>query len=103
MHKMCSDASLNLAKFHHKKEPMTRWRYWCTVSFICTLETFLSESFQTTTSGARLNLSISRSAQLLGFSRTAISIGFTKNGVKREKHPVWGSPVGENALFDARG
>ncbi len=30
--------------------------------------------------------SISQSAQLLGFSRTTIE--FTKNGVKREKHPV---------------
>jgi len=26
-------------------------------------------------------------------------LGFTKNGVKREKHPVYGSPVGENALL----
>jgi len=26
-------------------------------------------------------------------------LGFTKNGVKREKHPVCGSPVGENALL----
>jgi len=25
-------------------------------------------------------------------------LGFTKNDVKREKHPVCGSPVGENAL-----
>jgi len=24
---------------------------------------------------------------------------FTKNGVKREKHPVCGSPVGQNALL----
>jgi len=29
-------------------------------------------------------------------------VGFTKNGVKREKHPVCGSPVGE-CLVDARG
>jgi len=26
-------------------------------------------------------------------------LGFTKNGVKREKRPVSGSPVDENALF----
>jgi len=26
-------------------------------------------------------------------------LGFTNNGVKREKHPVCGSPVGENALL----
>jgi len=43
-------------------------------------------------------LNISQSAQLLGFSHTTIS-GFTKNGVKREKHPVCSSPVGENALL----
>jgi len=31
-------------------------------------------------------------------------LGFTKNGVKREKHPVCGSPVGENVyLFVAIG
>ena len=42
----------------------------------------------------RAGLSISQSAQLLG-----PFLGFTKNGVKREKHPVCGSPVGENALL----
>jgi len=26
-------------------------------------------------------------------------LGFTKNGVKSEKHPVCSSPVGENALL----
>jgi len=26
-------------------------------------------------------------------------LGFTKNGVKRKKRPVCGSPVGENALL----
>jgi len=26
-------------------------------------------------------------------------LGFTKNGVKREKHPVCSSPVGDNALL----
>jgi len=26
-------------------------------------------------------------------------LGFTKNGVEREKHPVRGSPVGKNALL----
>jgi len=46
--------------------------------------------------GARwAGLSISQSAQLLGFSRTTI-FQFTKNGVKREKHPVCGS---KNALL----
>jgi len=44
----------------------------------------------------RAGLNISQSAQLLGFSCTTIS---TKNGMKREKHPVSGSPVGENALL----
>jgi len=48
----------------------------------------------------RAGLSISQSAQLLGFPRTTWDfLGFTKNGVKREKHPVFSSPVGENALL----
>jgi len=42
---------------------------------------------------------ISQSAQLLGFSHTTISRVYTKNAVKREKHPVWVSPVGQNALL----
>jgi len=46
----------------------------------------------------RAGLSISQSAQLLGFSQQPF-LGFIKNGVKREKHPVCGSPVGENALM----
>jgi len=41
---------------------------------------------------------ISQSALLLGFSHTTISRVY-KNGLKREKHPVCGSPVGENALL----
>jgi len=32
-----------------------------------------------------------------GFLGTPVQ--FLKNGVKREKHPVCGSPVGENALL----
>jgi len=42
-------------------------------------------------------MSISQSAQLLGFAQPFL--WFTKNDVKREKHPVCGSPVGENALL----
>jgi len=45
----------------------------------------------------RTGLSVLQFDQLLGFSRT--TIWFTKNGLKREKHPVCGSPVGENALL----
>jgi len=55
--------------------------------------------------GARwASLSISQSAQLLGFSHTTISIGFTKNGVKREKK-LCGSTVGENTslMLEVRG
>jgi len=32
---------------------------------------------------------------LLGFSCTAISMGFTENGPKKSKYPVNGSSVGE--------
>jgi len=39
-----------------------------------------------------------RSAWLLGFSHTTIYRVY-KECVKREKHPVCGSPVGENALL----
>jgi len=46
----------------------------------------------------RTGQSVSQFAQLLGFSLKPF-LGFTKNGVKREKHPVCGSPVGENALL----
>ena len=44
----------------------------------------------------RAGLSISQSAQLLGFSRTTISRVYKE---RCEKHPVCGSPVGENALL----
>jgi len=41
-------------------------------------------------------MSISQSAQWDFHAQPFL--GFTKNGVKREKHPVCGSPVGENPL-----
>jgi len=42
-----------------------------------------------------------RSNNLLSYwdFHTQPFLRFTKNGVKREKHPVCGSPVGENALL----
>jgi len=46
----------------------------------------------------RAGLSISQSAQLLEFHAQPF-LGFTKNSVKREKHPACSSPVGENDLF----
>jgi len=46
----------------------------------------------------RAGLSISQYASNWDFSSQPF-LGFTKNGVKREKHPVCDSPVGENALL----
>ncbi len=46
----------------------------------------------------RAGLSISETADLLGFSRSTIS-GFTENGPKKRKYPVSGSCVDENALL----
>ncbi len=46
----------------------------------------------------RAGLSISKTADLLGFSRTTIS-RFTENGLKKRKYPVSGSCVDENALL----
>ncbi len=47
----------------------------------------------------RGGLSISKTADLLGFSRTTVSIGFTENGQKKRKYPVSGSCVDKNALL----
>ncbi len=46
----------------------------------------------------RTGLSISKTADLLGFSRTTIS-RFTENGPKKRKYPASGSCVEENALL----
>ncbi len=46
----------------------------------------------------RAGLSISKTADLLGFSRTTIS-RFTENGPKKRKYPVNDSCVDENALL----
>ncbi len=46
----------------------------------------------------RAGLSISKTADLLGFSRTTI-FRFTENGPKKRKYPVSGSCVDENALL----
>ncbi len=46
----------------------------------------------------RAGLSISKTADLLGFSRTTIS-RVTENGPKNRKYPVSGSCVDENALL----
>ncbi len=48
--------------------------------------------------GRWTGLSISKTADLLGFSRSTIS-GFTENGPKKRKYPVSGSCVDENALL----
>ncbi len=49
--------------------------------------------------GARwAGLSISKTADLLGFSCTTIS-RFTENGPKKRKYPVSGSCVDENSLL----
>ncbi len=47
----------------------------------------------------RAGLSISKTADLLGFSRTTVSIGFTENGLKKRKYPVSRSCVDKNALM----
>ncbi len=46
----------------------------------------------------RTGLSISKTADLLGFSHTTIS-RFTENDLKKRKYPVSGSCVDENALL----
>ncbi len=46
----------------------------------------------------RAGLSISKTADLLGFSHTTIS-RVTENGPKKRKYPVSGSCVNENALL----
>jgi len=53
----------------------------------------------------KVGLSISQSAQLLGFSTHNSILEFTKNGVKRGKHPVCSSPGGAGGgdVDDARG
>ncbi len=45
----------------------------------------------------RAGLSISKTADLLGFSQP--SLGFTENGLKKIKYPVNGSCVDKNALL----
>ncbi len=50
--------------------------------------------------GARwAGLSISKTADLLGFSHTTISLEFIENGPKKRKYPVRGSCVDENTLL----
>ena len=46
----------------------------------------------------RAGLSISETADLLGFSRTTIS-RVTENGPKMRQYPVSGTSLGENALL----
>ncbi len=46
----------------------------------------------------RAGLSISETADLLGFSHTTISRVY-RNGLKKRKYPVSGSCVDENALL----
>ncbi len=46
----------------------------------------------------RAGLSISKTADLLGFSHTTIS-RFTENGPKKRKYPLSSSCVNENALL----
>ncbi len=46
----------------------------------------------------RAGLSISKTADLLGFPCTTI-LGFTENGPKKKKYTVSGSCVDENALL----
>ncbi len=50
----------------------------------------------------RADLSISKTADLLGFSHTT-SLGFTENGLKKRQYPVSGSCVDEKYLVDVRG
>ncbi len=47
--------------------------------------------------GRWAGLNFSKTADLLGFSRTT-TLGFTENGPKKRKYPVSGSCVVENAL-----
>ncbi len=49
----------------------------------------------------RAGLSISKTADLLGFSRTTISMftEFTEKGQKKRKYPVSGNCLDENALL----
>ena len=50
--------------------------------------------------GARwAGLSMSETADLLGFSLTSISLGFTENGPKMTKYPVSSSCVDKNAML----
>ena len=43
-------------------------------------------------------LSISETADLLGFSRTPISTEFTENDAKNKNHPVSSNSAGKNML-----
>ena len=48
-------------------------------------------------------LSISETADLLGFSHARQSQEFAENGVKNKKHPVSSSSVGRNSVVNERG
>ena len=48
-------------------------------------------------------LSISETADLLGFSCTTQALEFAENGAKNKKHPVSSSSVGKNTSLISRG
>ncbi len=70
------------------------------LSLIDLLGYFSGSQFQSSlvVGARRAGLSISKTADLLGISRTTIS-RFTENGSKKRKYPVSSSCVDENALL----